>query len=255
MAETGHAKNIANFGTLISFVQGYGAAYSPTNPSIELAALEAKLAAAETSLDGVSEALAPWKTRVNERETAYEGLRRLVTRVVNNFAASGADQNAIDDARGFKRKIDGTRAKALPEDDPETPEDESSGNSVSQRSYAQTAEHFDNLIEFLSNNDDFYNPNENDLKLTTLTARLNQMQAANAAVTASATPLSNARIARDIELYTNTSGLVDLAALVKKYVKSVFGATSPQFKQISGLEFRKVKKIMAAPSQEEPDVD
>ncbi|HMM79289.1 MAG TPA: hypothetical protein PKC65_04625 [Pyrinomonadaceae bacterium] len=99
MAETGHAKNIANFGTLISFVQGYGSAYDPSNAAIELAALQAKLAAAETALDGVTAAVAPWKTKVNDRETEFEGLRKLVTRVVNSFAASGADQNAIDDAK------------------------------------------------------------------------------------------------------------------------------------------------------------
>ena len=28
---------------------------------------------------------------------------------------------------------------------------------------------------------------------------------------------------------------------VKAYVKSVFGATSPQYKQISGLEFKSIK--------------
>ena len=28
---------------------------------------------------------------------------------------------------------------------------------------------------------------------------------------------------------------------VKKYVKSVFGATSPEFKQVSGLEFTRLK--------------
>jgi len=47
MAETGHAKNIANFSTLISFVQGYGAAYDPSNAAIELTALQAKLAASK----------------------------------------------------------------------------------------------------------------------------------------------------------------------------------------------------------------
>ena len=247
MAETGHAKNIANFGTLISFVQGYGAAYAPSNPAIELTALQAKLAAAETALDGVTTALAPWKTKVNERETAFEGLRKLVTRVVNSYAASGAEKNSVDDAKAIKRKIDGARAKALPKDDPETPEDESKGNSVSQKSYTQTVEHFDTLIEFLENNSTLYNPNENDLKLTTLTARSTTLKAANTAVMSAATPLSNARLSRDVELYNETVGLVDTAALVKKYVKSLFGADSPQYKQISGLEFRKAKTLKVAP--------
>lgn len=237
MAETGHAKNIANFSTLISFVQGYGAKYDPTNPAIELTALQVRLTAAQTGIDDVAAALAPWKTKVNERETSYEGLRKLVTRVVNSFAASGADKNAIEDAKSIKRKIDGARAKALPKDDPETPENESQGNSVSQRSYTQTAEHFDDLIEFLTNNSTFYNPNEGDLTITALTARSTAMKNANTAVTTAATPLSNARITRNDILYAENTGVVDLAQFVKKYVKSVYGADSPQFRQISGLEF------------------
>lgn len=241
MSETGHAKNIEHFGTMISFVQGYGAAYDPSNAAIALSALEAKLAAASATINAVITAMAPWKTKVNDRETVYEGIRKLVTRIVNSFAASGAPQNAIDDARGFKRKIDGARAKALPKDDPETPEDESKGNSVSQRSYTQVADNFEELIAFLNDQSTFYKPNEVDLQISTLEAKLASMKAANAAVVTAATPLSNARLARNEEMYAKDTGLVDLAALVKKYVKSVYGADSPQFKQISGLEFRRVK--------------
>lgn len=247
MAETGHAKNIANFGTLISFVQGYGAAYAPSNAAIELTALQAKLAASEAGLNGVVAAVAPWKTKVNDRETEFEGLRKLVTRVVNSFAASGAEKNSIDDVKSIKRKIDGARAKALPKDDPETPENEAQGNSVSQKSYTQTVEHFDALIELLDNNSGLYDPNENDLKLTTLTAKSTALKAANTAVMTAATPLSNARLNRDVELYNETHGLVDTALIVKKYVKSVYGADSPQYKQISGLEFRKAKTLKVTP--------
>ncbi len=209
MAETGHAKNIANFGTLISFVQGYGVAYAPSNAAIALPQLEDKLSAAQDSIDGVSTALAPWKVKVNERESEYEGLRKLVTRIVNSFAASGAEKNAIDDAKAIKRKIDGARAKALPQDDPETPENEAQGNSVSQKSYTQTVEHFDALIELLDNNSGLYDPNENDLKLTTLTAKSTALKAANTAVMTSATPPSNARLSRDIELFNEINRLVD----------------------------------------------
>lgn len=77
--------------------------------------------------------------------------------------------------------------------------------------------------------------------MAALQAKSTSMKNANNAVTASATPLSNARIERNTELYGEDTGLVDLAALVKKYVKSLFGADTPQYKQISGLEFRAVK--------------
>ncbi len=182
MAETGHARNVGHFATLIAFVDGYGVTYNPSNPAIELAALQAKLPAAQSSIDGVTTAIAPWKIKVNERETEYEGIRKLVTLVVNSFAASGAEDNAIEDAKGYQRKINGARATALPEDDPETPEDESQGNSVSQRSYVQIAEHFDNLIELLDN-DAAYAPNEVDLQVATLQAKSAAMKTANEAVT------------------------------------------------------------------------
>jgi len=241
MAESGHARNVEHFATLISFVDGYGAPYNPANPALALSALQTKLASAQASIDGVASSLAPWKTKVNDRETAYEGVRKLVTRVVNSFASGGAAKNAIDDAKAIKRKIDGARAKALPKDDPDTPENEAAGNSVSQRSYTQTAEHFDDMIEFLTNQGGMYKPNETELQLVSLTAKSTAMKNANAAVTTAATPLSNARIARNVELYGEDDGLCDLAGLVKKYVKSLFGADSAQYKQISGLEFRKVK--------------
>lgn len=240
MAETGHARNVEHFASLIGFVLGYGVAYNPSNAALEAVALQAKLTASLTSIDGVTSANAPWKVLVNERETEYLGIRKLVTRVVNSFAASGAEDNAIEDAKGYKRKIDGARAAALPEDDPNTPEDESQGNSVSQRSYVQIAEHFDNLIELL-NNDANYGPNEVDLQITQLQLKSGRMKDANEAVASAAVPLSNARLTRNSVLYSENSGLVDLAGLVKKYVKSVFGGDSPEYQQISGLEFRNVK--------------
>ncbi len=234
--ETGHARNVEHFATLISFVGGYGV-YKPSNPAIELVALQAKLGEAQGAIDGVTTAMAPSKMAVNDRENKFAGIRKLVTRVVNSFAASGAASNLIDDAKGFKRKLDGVRAGTLPKDDPNTTEDESAaGNSVSQQSYTQLIEHFDNLIELLSASGT-YNPNETELQIASLQALSTDLKAANAAVTAAFTPFSNARLTRNNSLYGEGSGLFDLAGLVKKYVKSLFGADSPEFSQISALKF------------------
>ena len=125
MAESGHARNVERFTQLVSFVTSYGADYAPSNTTITIPNLQAKLTASLAGIDGVSTAHAGLKLAVNERENAFADLRRLTTRVVNSFAASGAPQNAVDDAKTLKRKIDGVRAKALPQDNPNTPEDES----------------------------------------------------------------------------------------------------------------------------------
>lgn len=94
-------------------------------------------------------------------------LRKLTTRVVNSFDASGAPKNAVEDAKSLKRKIDGARATALPVDDPKTPENESKSISVSQQSYTQLVEHLDNLIELLDSTGT-YTPNETELQIATL---------------------------------------------------------------------------------------
>ena len=240
MAETGHARNVQHFAQMISFVQGYGADYAPSNPAITLVNLQAKLAAAQAGIDGVSSCSGALEGGLNDRQNAFEGIRKLTTRVLNSFAASGAPKNDVDDAKTLKRKLDGVRAKALPQDDPNTPEDESKGDSVSQQSYTQLIEHLDNLIELLDSSGT-YAPNETELQLATLNTYSTSLKNANTAVINATTPLSNSRITRDEALYADETGLVDLAGLVKKYVKSLYGADSPQYQQVSGLKFTSLK--------------
>lgn len=237
MADTGHANNVASFATMISFVVGYGAVYDPSNAALALAALQAKLTAGNAGIDAVSAAVAPKRVAVNTRQDAFDGIRKLATRVVAAFEASGASKEAVTDAKSLLKKLNGARIGSLQEDDPNTPEDESAGNSVSQQSYTQLVEHLDNLIELLVA-DGNYAPNLAGLEIADLQTLSADLKAANAGVTAQEVPLSNARITRNEALYAEGTGLVDIAALVKKYVKSLFGADSPQFAQISGLVFK-----------------
>lgn len=238
MAETGHAKNVANFETMISFCIGYGTDYKPSNAALEVAQLQAALAAAQAAIDGVTTGLIGWKVKVNDRETVFDGIGKFMTRLSAAFAACGAPSNAVDDIKGFARKIAGARKGKIEVDDPNTPENEAAHNSVSQRSYTQVVEHFDAAIE-LCMNEPLYGPNEADLSVVSMQARSAAMKAANTNVVASVTTLSNNRISRDEVLYTNATSIVELARLVKLYVKSLYGQTSPQFKQISGLQFTK----------------
>ena len=239
--ETGHARNVENFQRLISFVTAYGATYNPINPLILLAALNTKLTAANAALNNVSAMLMPWKLAVNDREIAFAPLNKLTTRVVNSYSATGTDAKNVADAKTFARKIQGTRATPAVKDNPATPEDESiQSNSASQMSYTQRVENLENLINLLSG-DAKYTPNEIELQTATLTTLANDLKSKNNGVINTSTPLSNSRISRNDELYTADSGMIAQAALVKKYVKSLFGADSAQFKQVSGLKFENLK--------------
>lgn len=242
--ETGHAKNVANFEDLISFCTGYGTAYNPSKASIKLPALNTQFTSAKNSLTTINTLLPPSTNAINARDIVFSPLSKLITRITNAVDASSVPKQVVADVKTIARKLQGKRGSdKLPTivDDPNTPEDESQKSiSASQMSFDQRIENMDKLIQLLSAQTG-YAPNETDLKVTTLTTLLGDMKTKNTAVINALTPLSNARIARNTILYATGTGLVDIAGEVKKYVKSVFGGTSPQYKQVSGLKFTKVK--------------
>jgi hypothetical protein len=140
-------------------------------------------------------------------------------------------------------KIQGRRAKAIEKPDPArlaAGEAPAKTASTSQQSYDKMIDHLAQLIATLTA-EARYLPNENELKVANLNTILADLRARNTAVINTTTALSNARIARDRVLYAEGTGMVDIALDVKQYVKSVFGATSPQYKQVSGLKFNRSK--------------
>ena len=238
--ETGHAKNVANFEDLISFCTGYGASYNPGKTSLKLSSLTALHTLADTKIAAVNAVQTPWSNAVAARDILFKPLSGLITRVVNALESSDIPAQVVDNAKTIARKIQGRRATPKdtpPPADPAVPEEETPKNiSASQMGFDNRIDNLDKLIQLLSAQT-AYAPNETDLTTATLTTLLADMKAANKVVINTYTPLSNARIDRDDILYKAETGLVDIAAGVKKYVKSVFGATSPQFKQVSGLLF------------------
>ena len=242
--ETGHAKNVANFEDLISFCTGYGTQYNPSKASIKLTALNTQFTGAKNSLTAINTALPPSTNAINAREIVFAPLSKLITRVVNAVASSSVSKQVIADAKTISRKIQGKRAEKakISKTDalvPETATEPTQKSiSASQMSFDNRIDNMDKLIQLLASQAG-YTPNENDLKVTTLTTLLADMRTKNTGAINALTPLSNARIARNSILYATGTGLVDIAGEVKMYVKSVFGGTSPQYKQVSGLKFTK----------------
>jgi hypothetical protein len=242
--ETGHLKNVANFEELLAFVMGYGTDFRPTKNSIKLESMLSVSTNARNALSAVNLALPPYTNAVAARESAFEPVGKLVTRIVNALIATDASKKVIASVKSLGRKIHGIRAtpkkteaekKAILEQGKEIAE-----ISSSQMGYDNQVENLDKLIKLLASIA-LYDPNEADLKVSALIDLYNDLQSKNSAVRNVAAPLSNARIMRNQILYTENSGLFYVASDVKTYVKSLYGARSPQYKQISKLTFKNVK--------------
>lgn len=241
ITETGHAKNAANFDVLITCALGYGAGYKPSKASLAIPALQIQSASVHAALRAVNASLPAYNNAVAIRSEAFAPLNPLLTRVFNALKATDASEQIIDTARALVRKLQGVRAtpRMTDEEKAALPEGEKAPKEISssQLSFDNRLDNFDKLIQLLGSIP-FYAPNERELQLPALTSMYDEMVAKNTDVVAATVPLYNARITRNQVLYAPGTGLVDTAADVKSYVKSVFGAGSSQFKQVSILKFK-----------------
>lgn len=239
-SETGHAKNISNFQEMIDACAGYGLPYQPSRDNLKLTALNTQKAACAAAHTALKDPLADYGQAVGNREKLYESVDPLVTRINNQFQLTSAPDNVKKNEDTTAKKVRGTnrkRKKPLPPG--EAPEDEA--HSTSQRSFVMIADNFETLISILEA-EPTYDPAEDDLKVTALKAVHTQMLSLNTATNTAFDALNTVRTARNLLLYAEGTGLVDIALDVKKYVASVFGTRSTKYKEISGLKFTRMRK-------------
>jgi hypothetical protein len=245
-SETGHAKNVANLETLIAFCTGYGIAYNPAKANLKVAALKTLQTNSLTAIASIIPPSVVYHNAVNARTIAFAGLQKLSTRLINALDATAASPQTVTNAKSINKKLQGSKRPSKATEapatspDPNAPVVESAKTiSTSQQSYSSLVEHFSALIAIL-NAEIEYKPNETELKVLALNTLLAQLKTTNTAVINAYTLISNARLARNQVLYNDTAGLIVTAKEVKMYVKSLYGATSPQYKQISSLIFKAV---------------
>jgi hypothetical protein len=233
---------------MITYCAGYGATYNPSNSEILLSDLTTLHDQSKATVKDVKTSKAPFDDVEGKRKLIFKPLKPLSTKVLGALRGANAPSTVIADAETINRKIQGKRADnsvvETPVGDPsdseqakQTPKDKI---SVSQQSYDMQIDHFDKLIQVVTI-EPKYPPNENPVKVTTLEDYKTQLEKVNTDVKNSYVPYSNAMIARNKKLYNPETGLVARAQIVKNYVKSIFGASSPEYKLINKLRFKVIE--------------
>lgn len=240
-SETGHVTTVNNFDNLIQIVTLHGNRYNPSNPALKIANLSSISSQAHQAINFINDLAPKYTIPAANREDAFKPLSKLCTRVMNALKVCGVSDTVTDGAQTINRKIQGERATAKKTEEEKQALLEQGKEiheiSASQLSYDNRLDNFDKLIKYLNNVAE-YTPNEDELKTVSLKTVYMHLQEINTAAKEVGEPLTNARIARNKILYTPKTGLVDTALDVKKYILSVFGATSPEYKQINKLAFK-----------------
>jgi hypothetical protein len=238
-SETGHAVTYNNFNTLITRCIGYGIRYNPTNNLIKITNLQLVYTASGTGIQHVVQYKPGWSNAINSRQQLFNDMEKFSTRMINAFDATEAVTDAqVKDAKVALRKIRGARkSKKILNPSPDDPQQ----ISASQQSFANQVLHFGELVGMITA-EPTYNPNEVELQSPNLVIFLNSLNTSNQTVATAEQPYLDALTERNNAMYTAKTGLVDLALEVKKYVKSVTTITLTEYRQISGLKFRRPPK-------------
>ena len=232
-SEVGHAKNVANLQKLTEQVAVY-TLYNPPVDNLKITNLTALYSTASTKLNEVEEKRKTKKNAITLRQSAFENLKSICTKIINHLGILGLPQGTIDQAKSLNRLIQGGQKKTTTP--PEEGKEEPKTVSTSRQSYTQQADNFGILLQILSTIPT-YNPNEDDLKLTNLNDYKELLVNSTQAVDQTEAELNNKLIERDQILYADGTGLYSIAQNVKKYVKSLYGATSPEYANVSSIEF------------------
>jgi hypothetical protein len=228
--DRGHANNVAHFDELVTRVQNYGAAYNPKNTALQTAALIAAKQNGRTVLQEVDAA-------IDNRKDLFDDLSGKVSGSLAALKVSGVSEAIYESAAQLARKITGGGSKPKPAAASLAPgETPAPTRSTSQMGYDNRVANFDAYVTMLESIAD-YDPNEAWLKSAALRQFSDDLFAANQTVSTTEAGLESKRNLRDLALYTKENNLVDTAQLVKEYVKSVFGASSPEYRQMTKLTF------------------
>ena len=232
-SEVGHAKNVANLQKLTEQVTVY-TLYNPPVDNLKVANLAALYTTASAKLSEVEDKRNANKNAITMRQSAFENLKSTCTKIINHLEILELPQGTIDQAKSLNRTIQGGQKKTTTP--PEEGKEEAKTVSTSRQSYTQQADNFGILLQLLGTITE-YNPNEDDLKLTNLETYKNTLVSSTQSVDQTEAELNNKLIERDQILYADGTGLYSIAQNVKKYVKSLYGATSPEYTNVSSIEF------------------
>lgn len=236
--ETGHARNLAAFQTIISYCSSYGATYNPMQTNLQLANLQTQLTNAETALNEAKTKQVAFINATNTRAENFQPLKTTAMRIIYALAAAGVSPKTLDSAKTIKRKIVGKRASNT--NKPENPEENTEKqNSASQQSFDQILSAFITLIE-LAETQANYQPTETDLQITQLKTYADTLKTANSAVITAKTDWAASRSQRNKQLYSPQTGIVDTVQQIKNYVRSIYGPSDPEYKKVSGIELKSV---------------
>jgi hypothetical protein len=235
-SETGHNKNVANFGTAYQILEEMGKLYNPSNSNLNLVNLEPKKTELTSVMKVLNDKKPIYKNAVADREVAIAPLGRRMSKALNyskSIAISNTDKENI--ASQVKKIRGDKKPKKV---NPDTAE--IATISTAQMSYDSRIANLETVTsQFASHKE--YDPNETEIQIPTLQAYHVELSTLSSLVNSAGNALITARKDRNQILYHDEQNTVQLIKDIKNYVKSLGDAGKPYYKALVKLKFVDIK--------------
>jgi len=239
-----HKTNVSNFNKFVIEVTAFGIAYTPTKTSIMADALNTLNVKMKTVDTAETVALLDLNNARNARADIFAMSTDIITRVANAIRATDIPESTKEDLLSITSKFLGRVRSTKKETTVAATEGQASTTTTSHGKVPQDMDsklsYLDTLIKQITTVT-AYNPNEANLKVANLTTLYDEMKVKRTAEITAEAAHDNAAITRNNVMYADITGIIDVTNDVKAYVKSLYGASSPQYKQLTTLKFTKPK--------------
>lgn len=233
-------QNVDNLEVLTEKVITFIPAYDPSEARLSIQNQREIKASGDAVLEKVAIAETVCDNAITARNIAFDALDPFVTRLINGLRISDVPAQTVEQGESLVREFRNQRATPIEPpsktDEGSDEEESSRNNKLRNSSFNTKIENYRNIVLLLSSLL-AYKPNEKDLRIDALKVRLTDLKHVNSVAVAAEAAAEAARQLRDIILYADKTGLFDVAMDSKLYVKSAYGATSTQYKSISGILF------------------
>jgi hypothetical protein len=241
--KTNAHKVVAAFDQVLGHCNALGTKYNPSKESMKVPALTTLLTSAQTSITAVYTAKSNLIQAINNRQKVFAPIPSLGTRILNALIATDASPQLIADVRLYRDKLRSPKkVKPAKPDDSKTlaPSGSVIGDAsrgpVSYLDFESRIDTFSVIIDLLKT-EPLYKPNEADITIVALTTMLTTLRDKHKAVRDAQIALRNVKVIRNATLYSD-AGIYGTATRVKKYVLSVFGAKSEQFRSFNSIRVK-----------------
>ncbi len=236
-SETGHQVNLDNGKLFIDIVATLGIDYNPSNSDLSHASLMGKWVSGTAAHQAMTALVQAADHPINERQDVFKNAGNILRRSFYYYESSGASKAAIEDARGLKVRFTGSNVRR--------PKDANGVAlpgyiSKSHQSFSQKADTFRQLKDLYAA-DSSYGPNEADLTMVSITSVSDRLHDLNNNMGTILAPIIAAKTQRDVELYEPIAGFVDRILAAKKYIRGLYGPSSPQYNSVKGILFKKIR--------------